>query len=407
MLKGQIALTNVRPTQPGGGSGGTGPAPGTNLALNKPASASGSTQGYAPANAVDGNTGTYWESADNAFPQWLQVDLGAAYAIGNVTLDLPPSSAWSTRTQTIQILGSTDGSAFTQIVAATGYTFNPATGNSVSITLPGGTTRYVRLTFTANTAWPAGQISEFQVYAASSGSTTQPPTAPGNLHATSTTYNSVALGWSASSSSVGVAGYTVEQINGSNTTTVGTTSSTAFTVSGLSASTTYQFAVTARDTAGNVSAASNTVSATTAAAPANTNLALNRPATASGYTQTYGPANAVDGNTGTYWESADNAFPQWLQVDLGSAVGVGRVVLDLPPSTSWATRTQTIAIQGSADGSTFSTLAASTGYTFNPSTGNTATASFTATSVRYLRLTFTANTGWPAGQLSELQVFAG
>jgi hypothetical protein len=25
--------------------------------------------------------------------------------------------------------------------------------------------------------------------------------------------------------------------------------------------------------------------------------------------------------------------------------------------------------------------------------------------VRYVKLTFTANTGWPAGQLSELQVF--
>ncbi len=35
----------------------------------------------------------------------------------------------------------------------------------MSITLPSTTTRYVRLSFTANTEWPAGQISEFQVYA--------------------------------------------------------------------------------------------------------------------------------------------------------------------------------------------------------------------------------------------------
>jgi hypothetical protein len=26
--------------------------------------------------------------------------------------------------------------------------------------------------------------------------------------------------------------------------------------------------------------------------------------------------------------------------------------------------------------------------------------------VRYVRLTFTANTGWPAGQLSEVQVYS-
>jgi F5/8 type C domain-containing protein len=144
----------------------------------------------------------------------------------------------------------------------------------------------------------------------------------------------------------------------------------------------------------------------TGVAAGSTNLALDRPVTASGYTQTYGPANAVDGNSSTYWESTDNDFPQWLQVDLGSSATVGRIVLDLPPSTAWATRTQTIAIQGSADGSTYSTLAASAGYTFNPSTGNTVTVTFAAAQVRYVRLTFTANTGWPAGQLSEVQVYS-
>ena len=403
MLKGQIALTNVRPTQPVV-SGGGGPGPGTNLALNQPTSASGSTGGYPSSNAVDGNTGTYWESTDNAFPQWLQVDLGTAYSLGSITLTLP--SSWGTRTQTIQVLGSTDNSTFTQIVAATGYTFNPSSSNSVSITLPTTTARYVRLYFTANTGWPAGQISEFQVYAASSGGTVQPPTAPSNLHGTSVTYNSVALSWTASTSSVGIASYTVEQINGSTTTTVGTTSSTTFTVTGLSASTAYQFAVTAKDTSGNVSAASNTLSVTTSAAPANTNLALNRPASASGYTQSYAPGNAVDGNTSTYWESTDNAFPQWLQVDLGSSVSISRIVLDLPPSSSWGTRTQTIQIQGSTDGTNYTTLVGSQGYTFDPSTGNTTTATFTAATTRYVKLTFTANTGWPAGQLSELQVFS-
>jgi hypothetical protein len=137
-----------------------------------------------------------------------------------------------------------------------------------------------------------------------------------------------------------------------------------------------------------------------------TNLALNKPATASGYTQTYAPANAVDGNTSTYWESTDNAFPQWLQVDLGSATSAGRIVLDLPPSSSWATRSQTITVQGSTDGTTYTTLAPSQSYTFNPSTGNSVTITFTAASVRYVKLTFTANTGWPAGQLSELQVYS-
>jgi hypothetical protein len=62
---------------------------------------------------------------------------------------------------------------------------------------------------------------------------------------------------------------------------------------------------------------------------------------------------------------------------------------------------------GSTDGSSFSTIVGSANYTFNPATGNTATISFASTAtVRYLRLNFTANTGWPAGQVSEFQVYA-
>ena len=80
--------------------------------------------------------------------------------------------------------------------------------------------------------------------------------------------------------------------------------------------------------------------------------------------------------------------------------------MDLPPSSAWGTRTQTIQIQGSTDGTNYTTLAGSAGYTFDPSTGNTASVTFTAANVRYVKLTFTANTGWPAGQLSELQVFS-
>ncbi|GAA2477229.1 galactose-binding domain-containing protein [Winogradskya humida] len=139
--------------------------------------------------------------------------------------------------------------------------------------------------------------------------------------------------------------------------------------------------------------------------PATGNLALNRPATATGQADVYGPGNAVDGNANTYWESPNNAFPQSLTVDLGQSRQVSRIVLKLPPATAWATRTQTLSVLGSSDGSSYSTVKASAGYTFNPATGNTATVSFTATNQRYLRLTFTGNTGWPAGQVSEFEVY--
>src|SRR4051812_7629892 len=48
----------------------------TNLALNKPVTCSGSPQ-FPCAEAVDGNTGTRWASAQAIDPQFIQVDLGA------------------------------------------------------------------------------------------------------------------------------------------------------------------------------------------------------------------------------------------------------------------------------------------------------------------------------------------
>jgi F5/8 type C domain/CARDB/Pectate lyase superfamily protein len=135
------------------------------------------------------------------------------------------------------------------------------------------------------------------------------------------------------------------------------------------------------------------------------NLAQGRPTQESGHADVYGSGNAVDGNQGSYWESPNNAFPQWLQVDLGSAVAVNRVVLRLPAS-GWGTRTQTLSVQGSTNGSSFTVLAASRAYTFNPAVaGNSVTIDFTQATTRYVRLSITANDGWPAGQISEFEVY--
>ncbi|WP_306214348.1 galactose-binding domain-containing protein [Actinoplanes sp. RD1] len=139
--------------------------------------------------------------------------------------------------------------------------------------------------------------------------------------------------------------------------------------------------------------------------PASGNLALNRPVTG-GQADVYGPGNAVDGNANTYWESPNNAWPQSLTVDLGQSRSVSRIELKLPPAAAWATRTQTLSVLGSSDGGSFSTVKSSAGYTFNPASGNAATITFPATSQRFLRLTFTGNTGWPAGQVSEFEVYA-
>ena len=135
-----------------------------------------------------------------------------------------------------------------------------------------------------------------------------------------------------------------------------------------------------------------------------TNLAAGKATSESSHTDVYPSSNVTDGNQASYWESANNAFPQWVQVDLGSSQSASRVVLELP--TGWGARNQTLSLLGSTDGTNFSTLKASATYTFDPSVNsNTVTITFTATSDRYFRVNITANTGWPAGQISEFQVW--
>jgi hypothetical protein len=276
-------------------------AGGPNLAAGKAVSASSANAGFPASNVNDGNQASYWESTSNVFPQWIQVDLGAATSIDTVVLKLP--SGWGARTETLSVEGSSDGSSFATIVGSAGYAF--PSSNAVTISFAASTTRFVRLNITANTGWPAGQISEFEIYGATSSST---------------------------------------------------------------------------------------------------NLALGKTLTASGTSQSFVAANANDSNAATYWESTNSAFPQWLQVDLGASVSVNKVVLKLPTS-GWAARTQTLAVQGSTTGSGFTDVVASAGYTFDPASGNTVSIGFTATTTRYLRLNFTANTGWPAAQVGEFEVY--
>ncbi|MNV08754.1 Chitinase A1 precursor [compost metagenome] len=88
---------------------------------------------------------------------------------------------------------------------------------------------------------------------------TQAPTAPTALISSSQTSSSVNLNWTASTDNVSVYEYDIYR----NDTLAGSTTATSFNVTGLTANTTYNFTVKARDLAGNISAASNTLSVKT------------------------------------------------------------------------------------------------------------------------------------------------
>src|SRR5580698_8211967 len=97
---------------------------------------------------------------------------------------------------------------------------------------------------------------------------TSPPTVPTNLVATAASSTQIDLSWTASSDNVGVAGYDVERCQGascSNFMQIATPSGTSFDDTGLTPSTSYNYRVRAGDAAGNLSAFSNTASASTQA----------------------------------------------------------------------------------------------------------------------------------------------
>jgi hypothetical protein len=285
----------------------------TNLAAGKSTTDSGHADVYVSSNVTDSNQGTYWESVNNTFPQWVRVDLGSANSVNQVVLKLP--TGWGTRNQTLSILGSTNDSTYTTLVNSATYTFNGST-NTVTINFTSTSVRYVKINFTANTGWPAGQLSELEVYNIGSTPTPTPTPTPGP----------------------------------------------------------------------------------------GSNLALNKPITASSTIFTFVEKNANDGSVTTYWEGAANSYPNLLTVDLGANANITSIVLKLNPDSAWSTRTQTLQVLGHDQySSTFTNLVSSANYTFNPATGNTVTIPVTAT-VSAVQLKFTANTGSTAGQVAEFQI---
>src|SRR5205807_1728383 len=105
---------------------------------------------------------------------------------------------------------------------------------------------------------------------------TQAPTAPATLTAAPLSSSQVNLSWLASNDNVGVSGYRVERQNPGSTSFVqiGTAAGTSYSDGGLSAASTYSYRVRAADAAGNLSAYSTAVSATTLPATTTTPTAV-------------------------------------------------------------------------------------------------------------------------------------
>src|SRR5258706_14429647 len=142
----------------------------TNLALNKPATASSiEAAGFEAAKAVDGSTSTRWAGVARASTtQWIYVDLGATTSISRVVLRWEAAYAKS-----YQVQVSNDASTCTTI-------FSTTTGDGAPDDMTGlsGSGRYVRVNCTLRGTTYGYSLWEFEVYGAAGPTNTPTNTQP-------------------------------------------------------------------------------------------------------------------------------------------------------------------------------------------------------------------------------------
>ena len=158
----------------------------------------------------------------------------------------------------------------------------------------------------------------------------EPPTVP-ILTVSNITQTGCVLTWNACLDNVGVVGYDVYQNNSKTFSTTGLT----YTVTGLSAGTSYGFHIVSKDAAGNFSTGSETPVKTLPVVvppPSGGNVALNKTAYQSSEYGGYPASNAFDGNVNTFSHTQNpvNGVYQvnpWISVDLGAEYNITSVIV--------------------------------------------------------------------------------
>jgi CxxC motif-containing protein (DUF1111 family) len=322
----------------------------TNLALNKPVTCSPNPQ-FPCAEAVDGNLGTRWSSAQGIDPQWIYVDLGATTTVTHVILRWEAAYGKSYQIQT-----SNDATNWTNI-------FSTTTGDGGVDDLTGlsGSGRYVRMNGTVRGTGFGYSLWEYEIYG-SSGPTNTPTNtavAPSNTPTRTNT--------------------PIGPTNTPTNTAIGPTN-------------------TPTSTSTNTPVPpSHTPTNTPAAGCGTTNVAQGKPATASSVTGGNTAAMAVDGNAGTRWESAQGVDPQWIYVDLSMPQSICHVKLN------WeAAYGKSYQIQTSTDAATWTTI-------YSTTTGDGGIDDLTglAGSGRYVRMNGTVRATQWGYSLWEFEIYTG
>ncbi|OAS14691.1 S8 family serine peptidase [Paenibacillus oryzisoli] len=195
----------------------------------------------------------YYQQSDSTFEFYFTIHVGSTLLDEMPpVITLTPSQTTPTQQVTITV-NATDNVGVTQTKWASG-------SQTASYFVTGGTVLSgIVFTVIANgmyTVWATDAAGNQTVQTINIDTTL--PTTPTNLKLTGVTTSTISIAWTVSTDNVGVTGYDI--YNG--TTLIGSVngSTATYTVTGLAANTLYNFTVKAKDTAGNISAASNTLS---------------------------------------------------------------------------------------------------------------------------------------------------
>ncbi len=218
-----------------------------------------------PAEIARNNASYVFQKNRNPFidhPEWVQAIWGTQ-VIDNEAPSAPTNltvSNVSTTSVNLNWTASTDNIAVTYYkIYANGNFHSNAPSNAATVS---GLAQGTFYNFYVVAADAAGNLSTpSNTVSATTITDTIAPSAPSNLQVNSVGTNNIAVSWNASTDNVGVAGYDVYVNNELS----GSTTATNTNVANLDPVTTYSIYIKAKDAAGNISEASNTVSATTLA----------------------------------------------------------------------------------------------------------------------------------------------
>lgn len=336
--------------------------PSANLALGKPATASGTQDGTSISGINDGNLGSRWASAF-VDPSWIAMDLGSAQTINRVVLRWEAAYGVAYLIQT-----STDNVNWTKV-----YEQDAGTGGVEVIDFTPTTARYVRMWGTKRASQFGYSLFEFEVY----NTAATPQYA---ISASSSANGSITPGGDTSVYQGGSQVYTMTPASGYAVTGV--------TVDGASVGlqNSYRF--------DNVQV-KHRINATFGPMSASVNLALGKQTASSDLETTGTPAsNAVDGNLGTRWSSS-YIDASWMSIDLGTSQSFNRVILRW--ENAYGVGYQ---IQSSDDNVNWTTV-----YTQAAGKGGTEDFTFAPTTARYIRLLGTQRSSQYGYSLYEFEVY--